>query len=64
MQRAKKMVETLKFIYVMILFVSIFLVMIVCDFSNLHIHVPCLTDKDCPWAKNYVLKCRKGYCVF
>ncbi|RHN44158.1 putative Late nodulin [Medicago truncatula] len=42
MQRTKNMAETLKFVYVLILFISLFLVLLVCDsaffpkFSNLY----------------------------
>jgi len=57
------MVETPKFSYLMILFVSIFLDIIVCGFSNLYIQLPCITDKDCPPVTRFKLKCRKGYCT-
>ncbi|AES77298.1 Nodule Cysteine-Rich (NCR) secreted peptide [Medicago truncatula] len=57
------MAETLKFVYVLILFISIFLVVIGCDSIYYPISRPCKTDKDCPNRKNYKGKCRKGFCM-
>ncbi|KEH22156.1 putative Late nodulin [Medicago truncatula] len=57
------MVETLKFIYVPILLLSIFLAMIVSISSFPLMPIPCRTDKDCPKKMGTVGKCRKGYCA-
>jgi len=57
------MVETLKFVYVLILIISIFLIIIVSDSSNPIIRRYCNTDKDCPKFPNLNIRCRKGYCV-
>ena len=62
MQRTENMAETLKFVYVLILFISLFLVLIVCDSSFLPNSRPCITDKDCPNGRNYIGRCRKGHC--
>ncbi|KEH15482.1 Nodule Cysteine-Rich (NCR) secreted peptide [Medicago truncatula] len=57
----KKMVETLKLIYVIHLFLSIFL------FTNSPfgqiIFRQCKTDKDCPKLGRANIRCREGYCV-
>jgi len=63
MQIAENMAETLKFVYVLILFISIFLVIIVCDSAYLPNSRPCITDKDCSQVKNYTSRCRKGHCI-
>ncbi|RHN44143.1 putative Late nodulin [Medicago truncatula] len=63
MQRAKNMAETLKFVYVLILFISILFVVIVCDSSYIPISHPCTTVKDCPEVKNYKSRCLKGLCI-
>jgi len=63
MQKVKNMVETLKFVYVLILFISIFLVVIVCDSRVIPISRTCTTVKDCPEVKNYKARCRKGLCI-
>nr|ABN07944.1 Late nodulin [Medicago truncatula] len=57
------MSETLKFVYVLILFISIFHVVIVCDSIYFPVSRPCITDKDCPNMKHYKAKCRKGFCI-
>jgi len=57
------MVETMKFGYVLIIFISIFLVLIVCDSTYVPSSRSCITDKDCPSVQNYRGRCRKGYCV-
>jgi len=57
------MVETLKFVYVLIIFISICLVLIVCDSIYIPVSRSCITDKDCPNMQNYKGRCRKGYCV-
>ncbi|KEH41704.1 putative Late nodulin [Medicago truncatula] len=62
------MTETLKFVCVMFLFLSIFLVTIVTDCSSpirvTDVSRPCTTDKDCSKVEyGYKLRCRKGRCV-
>jgi len=56
------MVKTLNFVYVLIVFLSIFLAMIVSTSSFPFRPIPCITDKDCPKFNAYGSKCRKGYC--
>ncbi|AES77296.1 Nodule Cysteine-Rich (NCR) secreted peptide [Medicago truncatula] len=56
------MAETLKFVYVLILFISLFLVLIVCDSAFVANTETCITDKDCPNGRNYIGRCRKGHC--
>ncbi|KEH28791.1 putative Late nodulin [Medicago truncatula] len=53
------MVEILKFVYALILFLSI----IVSTSSAPLMLKPCITDKDCPKHRGVNGKCRKGYCV-
>ena len=43
----------MKFVYVLVLFISIFLVIIICDSAYLPNTRPCITDKDCAQVKNY-----------
>jgi len=57
------MVETLKLVNVLILFLSIFLSIIVSTSSFPWIPTPCMSDKDCPKKHRIVVKCRKGYCT-
>ncbi|KEH28942.1 Nodule Cysteine-Rich (NCR) secreted peptide [Medicago truncatula] len=58
------MVETLKLVYVLIIFYSIFLGIIVCNSSTImYYDVPCEKDKDCPAPPRFNIRCRKGYCV-
>jgi len=57
------MVETLKFVYVLNVFLLIFLAMMVSTSSFPLMPVPCMTDKDCPKKNGHRGKCRKGYCV-
>ncbi|KEH33052.1 putative Late nodulin [Medicago truncatula] len=57
------MVEALKLVNVLILFLSIFLSIIVSTSSFPWKLYPCVTDKDCPRKNRHVVKCRKGYCV-
>lgn len=63
MQRGKNMAKTLKFVYVVILFISIFLVLTVYDSKYFQIASPCVNDKDCPQFKNNNVRCRRGFCV-
>ncbi|KEH21601.1 Nodule Cysteine-Rich (NCR) secreted peptide [Medicago truncatula] len=56
------MVETPKFVYNLILLIYIFLFIIICDSTYLPTTRICITDKDCPSVKNYIGRCRKGYC--
>lgn len=57
------MAETLNFVYVLLLVISIFLVIIVCDSAFVPNSGPCTTDKDCKQVKGYIARCRKGYCM-
>ncbi|RHN44148.1 putative Late nodulin [Medicago truncatula] len=57
------MTETLKFVYVLILFISIFLVIIVCESSFFPSSPVCKTDKDCPQLRGYTARCRKTQCL-
>ncbi|KEH21599.1 putative Late nodulin [Medicago truncatula] len=57
------MVETRKFVYILILLISIFLFIIICDSTYIPITRTCITDKDCPSWKNYTGRCRKGFCI-
>ncbi|KEH22521.1 Nodule Cysteine-Rich (NCR) secreted peptide [Medicago truncatula] len=57
------MAKTLKFVYVVILFISIFLVLTVYDSKYFQIASPCVNDKDCPQFKNNNVRCRRGFCV-
>ncbi|KEH40955.1 putative Late nodulin [Medicago truncatula] len=58
------MVEIQKLVYVLILFLSIFLEMIVsnCTFIGFQDN-PCKTDKDCRKVRGVNLRCRNGHCV-
>jgi len=56
------MAETFKFVYVLILFISICFVITVSGSLNLRNHA-CIKDKDCPMVKNLNIRCRKGFCV-
>jgi hypothetical protein len=58
------MAETPKLFYVLVLFLSIFLSIIVCNSSILKfVDRLCETDKDCPKVSGANVRCRKGYCV-
>ncbi|AES87670.1 putative Late nodulin [Medicago truncatula] len=57
------MVETLKYVYVMFLFLSIFQLMVVYDSIYFRKPPPCITDKDCPQMKINNVRCRKGFCI-
>jgi hypothetical protein len=57
------MVETLKLVNVLILFLFILLSKIVSTSSFPWMPTPCITDKDCPKKHRIVVKCRKGYCT-
>ncbi|KEH28944.1 putative Late nodulin [Medicago truncatula] len=58
------MVETLKLVYVLNLFYSIFLGIIVCNTSLIkYFDVPWEKDKDCPKPLRFNIRCRKGFCV-
>lgn len=57
------MTKTMKFLYVLIMFISIFLVASVYDSIPYVNSGPCVTDKDCPKVSQYNIRCRKGQCV-
>jgi len=57
------MAETIKFVYVMILFISIFLVITISNSNPYIINIFCKTDKDCPKIRGYNIRCRNGQCV-
>jgi len=57
------MAETLKSVYLLILFISIFLVIIVSHSVNPWIKQNCVTDKDCPRVGRIKIRCRHGKCV-
>ncbi|KEH28289.1 putative Late nodulin [Medicago truncatula] len=57
------MAETLKFVYVMILFLSIFLVITISNSNPYIINILCKTDKDCPKVQGANIRCRSGKCV-
>jgi len=57
------MATTLKFVYVVTLFIFIFLVLVVYDSKYFRIAPSCVNDKDCPKFKNNNVRCRKGFCV-
>jgi len=57
------MVEILKFVYVMFIFLSIFQVMVAYDSIYFRKSPPCITDKDCPNLKDFTVRCRKGFCI-
>jgi len=63
MQRGKNMAKTLMFVYVMILFLSIFYILIVCDSNTFGMYRLCITDKDCHRMPPHNIRCRKGRCV-
>ncbi|RHN46040.1 putative Late nodulin [Medicago truncatula] len=63
MQRGKNMAKTMKFLYVLILFSSMFLVIRVSD-SIPYVNIgPCVKDKDRRKVPQYNIKCRNGECV-
>jgi len=62
MQRTKNMTETLKFVYVLILFISLFVVLMICDSAFLQKPQPCIIDRDCPSGNGYFSRCRNGHC--
>jgi len=55
--------ENLKFVYLLILFLSIFLLITISN--SFHAHVPnaCIIDKDCIRKSGINIRCRKGFCV-
>jgi len=57
------MAKPLKFVYVVIPCISIFLVLTVYDSKYFQIAPPCVNDKDCPRFKNNNVRCRNGFCV-
>jgi len=58
------MAEIFKLVYVLILFFSIFLGIIVCNSSLIRFFdVRCEKDKDCPKVPAINVRCRKGFCV-
>lgn len=59
----KFMAETLKFVYVLILFISTFLVIIVYDSKTFYFSRSCKIDKDCSRNPPLNIMCRKGFCV-
>ena len=64
MQIGKNMTKTLKMVYVLVLFLSIFLSIIACNSSFITFRDSrCKTDKDCPNVPGATGRCRKGHCV-
>ncbi|KEH23836.1 Nodule Cysteine-Rich (NCR) secreted peptide [Medicago truncatula] len=57
------MAENLKFVYLLILFISIFLVIIVSHSITPWLKKICVTDKDCPKVAKINIRCRRGQCV-
>ncbi|RHN43951.1 putative Late nodulin [Medicago truncatula] len=59
------MVGTLKFLRVLISFLTIFLMIIICAFYFIPDSGPCVTDKDCEQEIGYIVKCdtNTGFCV-
>ncbi|KEH20380.1 putative Late nodulin [Medicago truncatula] len=57
------MTKTMKFLYVLIIFISIFVVASVYDSIPYVNSGPCVTDKDCPKVSQYNIRCRKGQCA-
>jgi len=57
------MAETLKFVYLLILFISIFLIIIVSHSAYPRLKQNCVTDKDCPKIATIYKRCRHGQCV-
>ncbi|KEH22026.1 Nodule Cysteine-Rich (NCR) secreted peptide [Medicago truncatula] len=55
--------ETLKFVYLLIRFLSIFFLIIKSNSFYSHVPNPCITDKDCIRRAGMNIRCRKGYCV-
>jgi len=64
MQIGKNMVKTLKLVYVLIIFFSIFFSIIVSNSSpGMLSFGDCKTDKDCPKLRAGSFRCCKGNCV-
>jgi len=63
MQRGENMTKIVKFLYVIILFISTFLVIRVYDFIPYVNYGPCVTREDCPKLPQYHISCRKGQCI-
>ncbi|KEH22031.1 putative Late nodulin [Medicago truncatula] len=63
MQREKNMDKTLKFVYFVILFLSLFLLITISNSFQYHVVSPCLSDKDCFRTSANNIRCRKGFCV-
>ncbi|KEH22755.1 Nodule Cysteine-Rich (NCR) secreted peptide [Medicago truncatula] len=57
------MAKTLNYVYVLILFISIFLSITVYGYIPGIVNKPCKTDKDCPKKPPHNIRCRKGQCV-
>ncbi|AES87433.1 putative Late nodulin [Medicago truncatula] len=58
------MVQTPKLVYVIVLLLSIFLGMTICNSSFSHFFEgACKSDKDCPKLHRSNVRCRKGQCV-
>jgi len=58
------MAETLKFVYLLILFISIFFVIKVShSVGPWVLNRTCVTDKDCPKVGKIKIRCRHGHCV-
>jgi len=57
------MANTLKYVYVLILFISIFLSITVYGYIHGIVYQPCTTDKDCSKRPRHNIRCRKGQCV-
>nr|AFK43003.1 unknown [Medicago truncatula] len=63
MQIGSNMAETMKLVYVIILFLSIFLGITLSNSAFSHFIPGCKTDKDCPKFYGSNVRCRKGKCV-
>ncbi|KEH22610.1 Nodule Cysteine-Rich (NCR) secreted peptide [Medicago truncatula] len=57
------MAKTPKFVYAMILLLSIFLIKIVSGSNTLLAFRECVYDKDCPVMPRCNMRCRKGVCI-
>jgi len=56
--------KTSKFVYVLILFISFFLVIVLSACPSVrYFEQDCVTDKDCPKITRHNIRCRKGRCA-
>lgn len=62
-QTEKNVAEILKFVNVIILFISIFFVVIIFNFMPYFKHLSCETNKDCPKVHGHNIRCRSDQCV-